>query len=162
MLQVKVNTDTKHQEDDADFRGLSGYVGIGYETRSERTDNDARQQIPHDGRQVELLRNETQYQSESQRSRQSEYQIDVMIHPVSIIAISDRVSVFFLVIDHLKTYFFEPRRKSCLQQHHHPLRRRAKAHYENSSDQGVVSSSLTPGRISHPAPVQKSTFSGDR
>ena len=48
----KVQADTEHQQDHADFGELGGEVGIGDESRRERADRDARQQVADERRQA--------------------------------------------------------------------------------------------------------------
>jgi hypothetical protein len=56
LLEMKLEANAEHQEDDADLGELLRHRGVGDETRRVRTDEDAGEQIADDRRKAEALR----------------------------------------------------------------------------------------------------------
>jgi hypothetical protein len=78
---VKVQPHAEHQENDADLGELLCEVGVGDEARRERADDDPRQQVAHDGREAELLREQAEHECTGQASGEGQDQAQVVRHP---------------------------------------------------------------------------------
>ena len=74
LVEVELQPDAEHQQDDADFRELFGDLRVGDEAGRVGPDDDAGQQIADDGRQAEALRDvaEEQRRAEAAGERQDE------------------------------------------------------------------------------------------
>ncbi len=74
LLDVKLQADTEHQQDDADFCQLLRQRGIGHEPWGMGSDNHSGKQVPYDRREAETLRQvaENQRCGETTGERQNE------------------------------------------------------------------------------------------
>ena len=61
VVEVEVQADAEHQQDDADLGELLGERGVADEAGGVRADRDAGEQIADDGREAEPLRDAAQH-----------------------------------------------------------------------------------------------------
>jgi hypothetical protein len=69
IFQVKMQADTEHHEDDADFRKLVRHCPVRYEARSVRTNDQTREQVADDRRQMKALCDESERQCRCETER---------------------------------------------------------------------------------------------
>ncbi len=80
IFHMEVQPDAKHEENDANFRGLGGKLMIGDKAGGERAHRHARQQIADNWRKLQLFRDITEYNGRRQRPGQRQYQIRTVLH----------------------------------------------------------------------------------
>ena len=90
LVEVELQADAEHQQDDADFGELLGHVLIGDEARRVRADEEAGEQIADDRREAEPLGREAQQARRAEPAGQRENQIDRMHRPI----FSDLAAIF--------------------------------------------------------------------
>jgi hypothetical protein len=78
LLEMELQADAEHQEDDADFGELLGQVGIGGEDRRVRSDGDPGKEIADDWREAETLGDVPRDERRRQSSGESRDQLEVM------------------------------------------------------------------------------------
>jgi hypothetical protein len=66
---VEVQPDAEHQQDDADLRELRGEGGVAHVPGRVGADDNTRQQVPDDRRELEPLRDEPEDPGGGERSR---------------------------------------------------------------------------------------------
>ena len=76
FLDVELQADAEHQQDDADLGQLLGEMLVGHEPWRVRTDQDSREQIPDDRRQAESLRSVASHERGSEAAGQRADEID--------------------------------------------------------------------------------------
>ena len=78
FLDVKLQADAEHQQDDADLGELLGDLRVGDESRRVRTDQRAREQIADDRRQARALREVAENQRGREAAGERQDQIEVV------------------------------------------------------------------------------------
>jgi hypothetical protein len=76
FVDMELQADAEHQEDDADFGKLLGECRIGDESRRVRSDRHAGQQVPDDRRQAGALREIAEDQCSAEATGQRKNQIE--------------------------------------------------------------------------------------
>ncbi len=66
ILDREMQSDTEHQQDDADFGELVRYIGVTHETRRERAHRHAREQIADERWQLQPARDKPADEGEDQ------------------------------------------------------------------------------------------------
>ena len=82
FLDVKLQTDAEHEENDADLRELLGERGVRHESRGVRTDKRSGEQVADDGRESEPLGDVSQNEGGREPAGQRENQV-VRMHSKS-------------------------------------------------------------------------------
>ena len=80
VLEMEMQPDPEHEQDDADLRALGGGGGVRHETRRMGTDQHAGQQVAHQRGETQLLREEAQRRGGRQTTCQRQDEIDIMRH----------------------------------------------------------------------------------
>ena len=78
LLDVKLQADAEHEEDDADLGQLLGDIGVGHEAGRVRTDERAGQQVADDGRQARALGEVAEDEGRGEAAGQRQDQIEVV------------------------------------------------------------------------------------
>ena len=76
LLDVKLQADAKHQEDDADLGELFRHVTIGHEAWRVRSDEQARDEITDDGGEPDAVRREAKDKGGAEAASQGEDQVE--------------------------------------------------------------------------------------
>ena len=80
ILEMEMQADAEHEQDDADLRALGSGGGIRHEARRIGADQHARQQVAHQRGEAQFLREESQHGGGRQTASQRQDEIDVMGH----------------------------------------------------------------------------------
>ena len=81
LLEVEVQADAEHQQDDADLGELVRQVLVGDEARRLRPDDEAGEEVADDGREAEAERHVAADEGRGQAARQRQDQIDIVHEP---------------------------------------------------------------------------------
>jgi hypothetical protein len=85
VVERKVQPHAKHQQHDADLRQLGGHVDVGHKTWRGRTNQNARQQVTHQRRHLDPLRDESEDQGDAETGGNGSDQRNVGFHSVSLV-----------------------------------------------------------------------------
>jgi hypothetical protein len=78
LFEMKLQPHTKHQQHDANFSKLVGHLAIGDKARRLRADDNTGDQVAHDRRQAEFMRDKAEHQSGAEAADECEYKVDIM------------------------------------------------------------------------------------
>ena len=85
LLDVELQSDAEHQQDDADFGQLLGHVAIRHEPRRVRSDEQAGDEIADDRGEPGAMRGKAEHERRAKTAGQSQDQIEG-VHPSIIVA----------------------------------------------------------------------------
>jgi hypothetical protein len=80
LLEVRLQSDAKHQEDDANLGQLFSHGSVGDKSRSMRADEGSSEEVADDRRQSEALRHIAKHERRGEPARHRENQVEPVHH----------------------------------------------------------------------------------